>query len=195
MSTIYNMGIPEVGAGIMQPKAKNRWRVFFVNLGADGSNSLPLSHQLVTFTRPKLNFGKMEVHRYNSVAYLATKHQWETVNITLEDDVNGSASKLVNDQISQQQFLIGSEGPFMGAAQEGSIYKFGMKCEQLDGKEQVIERWNIEGCWIENNDWGELDYADGNALTITLTVSIDHAWQEIGGYNAGEGIAIGGSTS
>lgn len=195
MATINQFGIPGVGQGILQPKLKNRWRVTFSGMGADGSSTQPLSHQAVTVTRPSLSFEEVELHRYNSRAYVAGKYQWEPLQISFEDDVTGSASKVVNDQISKQQFLIGAEGPFLGVGQEGSIYKFSTKIEMLDGQEQSIERWVVQGCFIQASDYTDLDYADSAAVMINLTIRFDHAFQEIEGYNAGEGVALGGDGS
>lgn len=192
MATINQFGIPGVGTGILQPKLKNRWRVTFTGIGADGTSSQPVSHQAITVTRPSLSFQEVELHRYNSRAYVAGKHQWELCQVSLEDDVTGSASRVINEQISKQQFLIGAEGPFLGAAQEGSIYKFSTKIEMLDGQDQSIERWILQGCFIQNADYTDLDYGASEAVAINLSLRYDHAYQEIGGYNAGEGIALGG---
>ena len=55
MATINDFGIPGVGDGILHPKHKHRWRALFVGM-AGGTSSLRLSHQLVTFKRPGLQF-------------------------------------------------------------------------------------------------------------------------------------------
>lgn len=193
MATINQLGIPGVGTGILQPKLKNHWRVTFSGIGAEGSSSQPLSMQVVTVDRPKLSFQKTELHRYNSRAYVAGKHEFQPMNMSIEDDVTGSASKVVNDQVSKQQFLIGAEGPFLGQSPEGSIYKFATKIELMDGQEQVIETWVMQGCFLENIDYNDLDYGNGEAVMINLVISFDHAFQELDGYVAGEGVALGGA--
>lgn len=193
MATISQFGIPGIGTGINQPKLKHNWRVVFAGIGAEGTSSQPLSMQAISFTRPKLNFQKVELHRYNSRAYIASKHEWQPVELVLEDDVTGAASQVINDQVSKQQFLIGAEGPFLGRGQEGSIYKFAARVELLDGQEQVIERWILQGCFLEAIDWGDLAYSDGEAVTISTTISYDHAYQDtLSGYQH-DGIALGGS--
>lgn len=192
MATVSQMGIPGVGVGIYQPKFKHRWRVTFANIGSIGNSSIPLSQQVVTVDRPKLSFEEVQLNRYNSRAYVASKYEWQPLNMSLEDDVTGSASQIINDQVSKQQFLIGAEGPFLGAAPEGSIYKFATKLEMLDGQEQVIERWVYQGCFIQAVDYTDLDYGAPEAVLINLVIRFDHAFQEIGGYNAGEGISLGG---
>lgn len=192
MATINDFGIPGIGTGILQPKLKNLWRVTFANLGG-GADAQPLSLQAVTVTRPTFSFEEVQLDRYNSRAWVAGKHMWEPFTITFEDDVTGSASQVLQEQLQAQQFLIGAEGPFLGKGQEGSLYKFVTYLDMLDGKEQVIEKWTIEGCFIQVIDYTDLDYADSAAVQITITIRYDHARQDISGYDAGEGVATGGA--
>lgn len=193
MATINDFGIPGVGTGILHPKMKNLWRVTFANLGG-GIDSQPMSMQAVTISRPSLTFEKIELNRYNSKSFVAGKHTFETMNLVLEDDLSGTATKVVQEQISKQQWLIGAQGPWLGKGEEGSLYKFVTYLDQMDGKETVVEKWIVEGCWIETSDYTDLDYSDSSAVQINLTISYDHARQErINDYAAGEGVATGGA--
>jgi hypothetical protein len=191
MATINDIGIPGVGTSILQPKLKNKWRLTFANLGG-GASSQPLSMQAINVTRPVLNFEEVQLDRYNSRAWVAGKHNFEPMTATFEDDVTGSASQVLQEQLQQQQWLIGSEGPWLATAGEGSLYKFVTYLAMLDGNEQPIEQWTIEGCWLQNVDYTDLDYAASEAVQITTTIRYDHARQDIGGYAQGEGIATGG---
>lgn len=192
MATINDIGIPGVGTGILQPKLKNRWRVTFANLGG-GVDSQPMSMQAVNVTRPVLQFEEVQLDRYNSRAWVAGKHMFEPMTLTLEDDVTGSASQVLQEQLQKQQWLIGAEGPWLATAGEGSLYKFVTYLDLMDGNEQVIEKWTVEGCWFQNVDYTDLDYTANEAVQITCTIRYDHAKQLIGGYNQGEGIATGGA--
>lgn len=192
MSTINDIGIPGIGSGILQPRQKNRWRITFANMGG-GTDSQPVSMQAITVARPKLTFEKVALHRYNSTAYIAGKHSWEPMALTLQDDVLGTASSVIQAQLQKQQWLIGAEGQWLAAAGEGSLYKFVTYLDLLDGNDQVTEKWTVEGCWLENVDYTDLDYSSSDPVTITLSVSYDHARQNIGGYAQGPGIATGGA--
>ena len=192
MATINDIGIPGVGTGILQPRLKNRWRVTFANLGG-GADSQPLSLQAVTLTRPVLSFEEVQLDRYNSRAYVAGKYTFEPMTITFEDDVLGSASQVIQEQLQNQQFLIGAEGQWLAASGEGSLYKFVTYLDLLDGNEQVTEKWTVEGCWFQNVDYMDLDFAASEAVQITTTIRYDHARQDIGGYNQGQGVALGGA--
>ena len=134
MSTINDIGIPGVGTGILQPKQTNKWRVTFQNMGA-GADSQPISMQAVTVQRPTVQFAKIELHRYNSVSYIAGKHKWDPIEIVIEDDVTGSATAVLQAQLQNQQWLIGAEGQWLAAAGEGSIYEFAAKIDMMDGSD------------------------------------------------------------
>lgn len=192
MATINDIGIPDVGSGILHPKHKNRWRATFANMGG-GTDSQPVSAQVITFTRPRLTFEDITLHRYNSLSYIGGKHSWEPFSITVQDDVTGTASAVIQAQLQKQQWLIGAEGQWLAAAGEGSLYKFVTYLDMLDGNEQVIEKWTIEGCWLQNANWGDLDYSTGEPVQIELSVRYDHARQVLGGYNQGPGVATGGA--
>ena len=191
MSTIHDFGIPAVGSGILQPKLKHKWRVLFANMGG-GTNSQPLSMQATTVTRPVLTFDEVQLDRYNSKAWVAGKHSFEPMTLTLEDDITGTASQVLQDQLQKQQWLIGAEGQWLASAGEGSNYKFVTMLELLDGNEQIVEQWTVEGCWLQNVDYGDVDYSASDAVLITATIRYDHARQDIGGYG-GEGVATGGA--
>ena len=192
MATINDIGIPGVGSGILQPKLKNKWRVTFANLGG-GADSQPLSMQAVTITRPTLNFEEIELNRYNSKAFIAGKHTFEPVQLTIEDDITGTASQVVQEQLQAQQWLTGAEGQWLASAGEGAIYKFVTYLDLLDGNDQVVEKWTMEGCWLQNVDYTDLDYSASEAVQINMTIRYDHARQDISGYSQGEGVATGGA--
>lgn len=194
MATLSQMGIPGSGNGILAPKLKNRWQVRFISIAkAANGNGKDLTAQAVTVSRPNLSFEEVKLDRYNSTAYVAGKHSWEPLSLTVEDDITGLAATVVQQQLETQQRLIGadsSNGQWLNAEPTASGYKFGVKLEMLDGNEAVVETWKLEGCFIQACDWGELDYSASEAAQINLTIRFDHAFQELGGQ--GYGTAIGG---
>jgi hypothetical protein len=192
MATINDIGIPGVGSGILQPKLKNKWRVTFANMGG-GADSQPVSMQAITITRPTLNFEEIQLDRYNSRAWVAGKHTFEPVTLTLEDDITGTASQVINEQLQAQQWLIGAEGQWLATAGEGAAYKFVTYLDLLDGNDQVVEKWTMEGCWLNNVDYTDLDYSASEAVQINVTIRYDHARQDIAGFSGGEGVATGGA--
>ena len=64
--------------GLLMPKLKYRFRVVFENLGVSTPRT-ELTKQVISFTRPTINFPEIEVPVYNSTIYLAGKYNWEAV--------------------------------------------------------------------------------------------------------------------
>ena len=189
MSTINDIGIPDIGPGILQPKLKNRWRVTFAGLGS-GGDSKHVSLQAVTASRPSLEFDEVELHRYNSRAWVAGKHNWEPMNLEVEDDASGRATTLIQEQLQKQQWLIGVEGQWLSTSPEGSSYKFVTMLEMLDGGHVVLEKWTMEGCWLKSANYNDLDMSSNEAVKISLIIRFDHARQNVTGL--ANGVATGG---
>jgi hypothetical protein len=182
MATINSLGIPLPGnsTNILHPKQKNRWRVRFANIG-NASTSESISLQAISVSRPTVKFGKVEVHRYNSVAYIAGKHSWEPIELVVEDDVTNVTTRSIQQQINKQQWLIGNEGPWLRSAEEGANYKFVVYIDTLNGADVVTETWALSGCWIEEAKYDTLEYAEDKAVQISLTIQFDIAHQIFGG--------------
>lgn len=193
MATLSQVGIPGAGFGILHPKQRHKWQVKFVGLArlVPGASSRELTRQATNFTRPTLEFEEIAIHRYNTIAYVAGKHSWNQITLTLEDDITGLASYAVEGQLETQQRLIGADlpGAYLNSAASGSDYKFGTILEQLDGGENVIETWKLEGCFIVSADYGDLDYTSSDAATITLSLRYDHASHLLNGVGLGTAIA------
>lgn len=197
MATLANFGIPGAGAGILHPRLRNKFRVTFLNMGAlvPGTNTRNLTMQVTTVTLPNLTFEEVVLHRYNSTASVVGKHSWEAISLTVEDDLTGLAATVIKNQLETQQRIIGSDldGRWLNTAATGSDYKFGMKIDQLDGDEGVVQTWILEGAQILNADFGDRDYSSSDAATITMSIKFDHARHIESG--AGYGTALGGNVT
>jgi hypothetical protein len=182
MAVISDVGNELSNLGIYQPKLKNRWRLTFIGLGNPGQNNDFLTVQAITASRPKLNFEKITLDRYNTKVYIAGKHSFDPMNIVFEDDTGGNAAQALQNQLEIQQHIIAvTSAPEMPASAAGELYKFAIRIDMLDGDETIFESWSVEGCFIENIDYTDLDYAANEAVKINLTVSFDHARQLLTG--------------
>lgn len=156
--------------GLLALKIKHRFRVRVINFGPI-AGGLDFTQQVQSVKKPTISYEPQEVHSYNSVAYYAGKHKWESITITLKDDQTNNVSKMVGHQIQKQ--LNHFEQTAFAA---GVNYKFVAIIETLDGgNDTVLEAWTLEGCFLENVEYGDLDYAESGFQTITLTVRYDNA--------------------
>ena len=167
--------------GLLMPKLKYRFRVSFINMGL-GIGTNELTKQVMDFTRPNLNFNPITLDVYNSKIYLQGKPEWQAVTATFRDDVNGSVAKVLSDQI-QRQFDFAQQS----SAPTGATYKFETMFEVLDGGNgstgsgNVLETWNMYGCFISEINYNNFDYKDNEPATITVQLKYDNAIQTLSG--------------
>lgn len=171
--------------GLLMPKLPFRFRASFEGFGVS-SNRVELTKQVVSFGRPTVTFGDVEVHVYNSIVKLAGKPTWGDVQVVLRDDAAGNVTKLIGEQL-QKQFDFMEQS----SAASGIDYKFITRCEMLDGgngvnEPTVLETWELYGCYIQNAAYGELNYSSTTEpVQITLTLKFDNAVQTPGGVGIG----------
>jgi len=174
--------------GLLMPKLKYRFRVVFENFGVSTPRT-ELTKQVISFTRPSLNFEEIEIPIYNSRIYMAGKHTWEEITCEIRDDAGGNVAKLVGEQLQKQfDFLE------QASAAAGGDYKFVTKCEILDGgngtsSPTVLETWELYGCFIRAANYNELNYSESAPVSITLNLRFDNAIQTPNGTGVGTIVA------
>ena len=184
MPSLQNFGVATGDAfsrgGILMPKIKNRFRVFVGNFGIPGSE-IAFTQQVITVARPNVNFNPQTIHSYNSIAYYGGKAEWETVTLTVRDDVTNAVSRLVGAQMQRQMNFFEQTVPL-----SSGDYKFQMAVETLDGGGTaaddaiILEAWQFEGCFLATVNYESFDYATADAMTIEMTVRFDNATQDDG---------------
>ena len=194
ISTLSKFTVPlandqsSASQGLLMPKLQYRFRAILENFGVSTPRS-ELTKQVMDITRPNLTFDQVTLDVYNSRVYVAGKHTWEPITITLRDDVNNSVSKLVGEQI-QKQFDFFEQS----AAASGSDYKFVTRIEITDGGNGanavgVLETFELYGCYVESANYNQLAYGTSEPVTVTLQLRYDNAIQTPQG--TGVGTAVG----
>jgi len=162
--------------GLLMPKMKYRFRVFFENFGVSTPRT-ELTKQVMDFTRPSVSFEDVPIEIYNSRLYLAGKYTWEEVTVNLRDDASGQISRLIGEQI-QKQFDFMEQA----SAASGIDYKFLTKFEVLDGgngaaEPNVLETWELYGCYVRSVNYNDANYAESGPMTIAMNIRFDNALQ------------------
>ena len=178
--------------GLLMPKLQYRFRVSLENFGVS-TPTTELTKQVVDITRPNLSFETTTIDVYNSKVYLAGKHTWETVTLTLREDVSNNVQKLVGEQL-QKQFDFFEQS----AAASGSDYKFVTRIEVTDGANganavTILETFELYGCYIDSANYNQLAYGTSEPVTVTLSLRYDNAIQTPQG--TGVGTAVGRTTN
>jgi hypothetical protein len=196
-SSLTNMTVP-LGSdgqststqGLLMPKLAYRYRVFFNNFGVS-TPTTEVTKQVMKFDRPHVKFEEIKLPIYNSTIKIAGKHSWENVTCDMRDDAQGNVSKLVGEQLQKQLDFMEQS-----SAASGIDYKFTIQLQILDGGNgthvpNVLEEWDILGCYLSDVNYGAMDYAQSEAVKITLTITFDNAIQVNGaGTPTGVGQSI-----
>lgn len=199
MALLTDFGtIPEAN-GILHPQTKHKWRVYFYGFGGPRGNTTSSSNDSVILTlqaiqgdRPKIEFDEIELHRYNSRAWVLGKHNYQPANWIFESDIGGRVSTIFQEQLEKQQAIIApGTGRVLNSASSGQQYKFAMIAQMLDGDITPIESWAYEGCSLTNVDNDNLEYAVSDRIVINATIRYDHVRQLVTGIpgNATGGMA------
>ena len=173
--------------GLLMPKLQYRFRVSLEGFGV--STPTPeLTKQVIDVTRPQISFENIEIPVYNSKVNLAGKHTWNPITLNLREDVNGNVQKLVGEQL-QKQFDFMEQA----SAASGGDYKFLTRIEILDGGNgafvpNVLETWEIYGCYVQEANYNTLAYANNEPVTVTLNIQYDNAVQIPGGSGVGTNV-------
>jgi len=181
--------------GLLMPKLQFRFRALFLNFGTGGSTQ-ELTKQVMDIQRPQVQFEETVIDIYNSKLYLAGKHSWQETQVNLRDDAQGNVSKLVGQQL-QKQFDFVEQA----SAASGQDYKFQINYEILDGGNgtlvpNVLETWELYGCFIKSANYNNMDYKSNDPATIQLSIRFDNAIQSplSSGVGTNVGRAFGGTS-
>jgi hypothetical protein len=173
-NTLSKFGVPLGGGagrgGLLMPKLQNRYRVRVINFGPI-AGGLELTQQVQSTAKPSITQEGVQIDSYNSRAWIAGKHNWNPIELVVKDDVTNSVTTLIGYQMQKQL------NHFEQTAFESGInYKFQMYIETLDGgNDVVLDAWFLEGCFLSDIKFSELNYAASELQLITMTVRYDNA--------------------
>ena len=174
---------PGTNTGMLMPKLKYRFRVTLLGFGTQASTEL--TKQVIDVSRPKISFDEIEVPIYNSKIFLSGKPTHEMLTLNVRDDAAGNVIRLVGQQIQKQfDFLE------QASARSGIDYKFTTRVEVLDGGNgalgpQVLETFECFGCFLQNTDYGDLNYGTNEVATVALSIRYDNILHEAGTVGVG----------
>jgi hypothetical protein len=190
VSSLQRMTVPVGSAaeggiqGLLMPKLKYRFRVFFENLGVSKPTT-ELTKQVVSVTRPTVSFEEIALPVYNSTLKLAGRHSWTDITCSVRDDASGEVARLIGEQLQKQMDFLE-----MASAASGIDYKFTTRIEILDGgngasEPVVLETWALYGCYLKSANYGDLNYGTNEAVTVEMTIAYDNANQTPNGSGVG----------
>ena len=143
-----------------EPKMKNRYVMEI--------DTIP-SYLVKAMNRPTVQFETISLDHINVKRKLQGKADWQDLTITLYDPIVPSAAQKVMDWIR-----LGHES-ITGRRGYADFYKKDITFYLLGPVGDKIEQWTLKGAFIQQANFGELDFSSNEVATIELTLSYDYA--------------------
>ena len=143
-----------------EPKLKNRFIMTIDGIPA---------YTIKTASRPQITFDDVELHHMNVVRYVKGKGQWQLMNVTLYDPIVPSAAQAVMEWVRlSHESVTGRDG-------YSDFYKKDVTINVLGPVGDKVEEWTLKGTFINDAQFGDLDFSDSTAVEITLQLRYDYA--------------------
>lgn len=144
-----------------EPKRKNRFILRF-------PSSLGINEWYVESTkRPSIKINPVPIPFLNTETYVAGRFTWDTINVTFRDPIGPSAAQALMEWVRlHAESVTGRMGYAAG-------YKKDIDLELLDPTGVVVEKWILQGTFLSNVDFQDLNYGQDGLATIQATLRPD----------------------
>ena len=143
-----------------EPKLKNRYLMQIDGIPA---------YLIKTANRPSITFEEVELNHLNVKRFVKGKATWEPIEITLYDPVVPSAAQAVMEWVRlSHESVTGRDG-------YADFYKKDITIQVLGPVGDIIEEWKLKGAWIQDANFGDMDWTSDAPANITLNISMDYA--------------------
>ena len=127
------------------------------------------SYIIKTASRPTFTSEIVELDHINVKRKIKGKSNWDDINITLYDPIVPSGAQQVMEWVrSSHESLTGRDG-------YAAFYKKDITFYLLGPVGDKVEQWTLKGAFISSANFGELDWASNDPLSIELTLTYDYA--------------------
>jgi hypothetical protein len=148
-----------------EPKRQNRFIVRF-------PSSMGINEWYVTSAaRPNAKINATEIPFLNTSTFVAGRFNWNEIRVTFKDPIGPSAA-----QALMEWFRLHAES-VTGRMGYAAGYKKDIELEMLDPTGVVVEKWILQGTFLTDINFGELDYSRDDIATITTSLRMDRCIQ------------------
>ena len=164
------------------PKLQFRFRVLLTGFGNSVGNTVSVTENVVSVTRPGITYDETTLDVYNSRIYMLGKHTWDPITLVVRDDIAGDVVSAVNSQLSKQ-----TDHENQATQEAASNYKFECAIDMLDGSHgsaagpggsetsiDPTESFILKGAMLTNVSFGDVTYAASEQVQISMTIRYDN---------------------
>ena len=120
--------------------------------------------------KPTITNTAVELDMINTKRYVAGKHTWDAITMTLYDAIVPSGAQAVMEWVRlHHESATGRDG-------YSSFYKKEIQLHQLSPLGEVIEEWILKGAFITSAGFGTYDWSSDAVQEIELTIQYDWAF-------------------
>ena len=120
--------------------------------------------------KPTITNTAVELDMINVKRYVAGKHTWDAITMTLYDAIVPSGAQAVMEWVRlHHESATGRDG-------YSSFYKKEIRLHQLSPLGEVIEEWILKGAFITSAGFGTFDWSSDAVQEIELTIQYDWAF-------------------
>jgi hypothetical protein len=132
-------------------------------------NGIP-SYLIKASGKPTITNTAVELDMINVKRYVAGKHTWDAITMTLYDAIVPSGAQAVMEWVRlHHESATGRDG-------YSSFYKKEIRLHQLSPLGEVIEEWILKGAFITSAGFGTFDWTSDAVQEIELTIQYDWAF-------------------
>ena len=143
-----------------EPKLQNR---FLMNI--DGIDS----YLIKKISRPTISFGEIVLDHINVKRKIKGKANWENISCELYDPITPSGAQSVMEWVRlSHESVTGRDG-------YSDFYKKDITIQTLGPVGDVVEEWIMKGAYVQNANFGDMDWTSEAPANISLTIVMDYA--------------------
>jgi|TARA_Y100001937_G_C7100484_1_gene322257 hypothetical protein len=143
-----------------EPKVQNRFIMYIEGIPA---------YTIKAAARPQINFEDITLDHINVKRYVKGKGDWQPLTITMYDPVVPSAAQATMEWIRlSHESVTGRDG-------YSDFYKKNVTFNVLGPVGDIVEEWQLVGTYIQQANFGTLDWSANEPVNIELTLRYDYA--------------------
>ena len=143
-----------------EPKLKNRYIMQIDGIPA---------YLIKTAARPQITFEEIPLEHMNVKRYIKGKGEWQALPITLYDAVVPSAAQSVMEWVRlSHESVTGRDG-------YSDFYKKDITIQVLGPVGDIVEEWKLKGAFIQDANFGDMDFGASEPIEISLNLRYDYA--------------------
>ena len=143
-----------------EPKTQNRFILYIDGIPA---------YMMKSCARPNINNNPITIDYINLKRKLKGKSEWADISVTLYDPIVPSAAQAVMEWVRlAHESATGRNG-------YSDFYKKDVVINVLGPLGDKVEEWTLKGAFPASVNFGTMDYANGDAVTIEMTLAMDFA--------------------